>query len=150
MTSTRGAITEQLESLAKGFAPPYPCTAIFVNECPPDWDVHIIAMGADFFYDDGTSAQVGPVAVRIDGPNGSASLSSPNPMKCTIRVLGAISVKADGEAPQTFSKQNTAAPGNCMLQTNFILAPKAVQPKTEHAKGTTFYDLLSFETRATS
>jgi hypothetical protein len=53
----------------------------FHNELPPQWNVHIVAIGARFFYDDGTDVQVGPTPVDIAGPNGMVPLSSPDPAK---------------------------------------------------------------------
>ncbi len=103
----------------------FPCVAQFHNETPPEWNVHIIGIGAVFKYEDNSAVQVGPIAVDIAGPNGMVPLNSPNPAKCVVRVTGAISVKAPGQDPQPFSKENAASPGNCLLLTHFILAPKS-------------------------
>lgn len=123
--------------------PTYPCTAIFSNETPADWGVNIIAIGADFFYEDGSSAQVGPLAITIPGPSGNASLSSPNPLKCCVKVVGAVTVKAQNENPQSFSKTNDAPADQCWLQTHFILAPQKSISSKVHSSGIKTADALT-------
>lgn len=142
MTQT---VEDDIASVLEREDPTYPCVAQFHNETPAGWNVHIIAIGADFFYDDGTSVQVGPVQVDIAGPNGMVPLNSPNPKKCVVKVFGAIMVKAPGQNPQPFSKTNQAQPGQCMLLTHFILAPKATVDKKDHAARLDPAQVLSLE-----
>jgi hypothetical protein len=120
----------------------YPCAAIFSNDTPADWGAHLIAVGADFFYEDNTSAQVGPTQVDVPGPNGSVSLSSPNPLKCVVKVLGAVTVKVQDENPQSFSKENQAPADQCFTQTNFVLAPQPSVASTAHKTGLKVKDVL--------
>ena len=141
--SASQSIAERLKS-----PPPYPCTAVFTNELPASWDVHIIAVGADFFYDDGTSAQVGPVAVDVVGPSGTVSLSSPNPLKCVNKVFGGASVKAPGEDPHLLTKTNTGQPGFCMLQTFFRVVPINTVKSAAHAKGLKVEDVVELIDRS--
>ena len=124
----------------------YPCTAIFVNECPVAMNVHIIAIGAKFFYDDGSDKQAGPVAVDLGGGGSEASLSSPDVTKCTVHVLGVVAVKHANDPPQNFQKQNDAVPGHCMIQTNFVLAPKSDVAKDASVRQSAL-TRVQFETR---
>ncbi|WNZ66212.1 hypothetical protein QEG98_42090 (plasmid) [Myxococcus sp. MxC21-1] len=127
--------------------PLYPCTAKFVNDLPVAWNVHIVGVGAVFHYDDNTDLKVGPTAVDLAGGGASVALMSPDPKKCTVKVTGAMSVKAPGEAAHPFGKENIGTPGTCMLQTNFVLYPKQNVAKAAFEKGPTAADVVEVVVR---
>lgn len=104
--------------------PYYPCVAQFHNDLPANWPVRIIAIGAVFFYDDGTHDQVGPKAVNIPPGGHMEALEAPNIKKCVQQVTGAMSVKQEGYDPVSLSRANTCPPDRCMTLTHFVLYPK--------------------------
>lgn len=119
----------------------YPCVAQFHNETPGTWNVTIIAIGALFHYDDGSSIQVGPTPVNLTA-GATQSLTSPDIAKCVQRVTGALTAIAPGHPQQSFGKDNTCPPDSCMQLTHFVLAPKPAIAKAEFAKRRTLSDLV--------
>ena len=81
-------MSETHELVASLDEPLYPCVAQFHNECPPQWNVHILLIGAVFYYDDETNLQAGPLHVDIAGPNGMVPLKSPR-KRSASEVFGA-------------------------------------------------------------
>jgi hypothetical protein len=116
----------------------FPCVVQFHNELPPQWNVHIVAIGARFFYDDGTDVQVGPTPVDIAGPNGMVPLSSPDLAKCVRQVFGAWRAVQPGHEPRNLSRMNEGQPGNCMLITHCIIKPRASVSKDQLARKDVF------------
>ena len=137
MSETRDDLLRSMDNGAV-----FPCVAQFHNELPPQWNIHIITIGARFFYDDGNDQQVGPIPVDIIGPNGMVPLNSPDPTKCVRQVFGILRAVHSGHEPRNLSRMNEGQPGNCMLVTHFIIRPKTNVSKDQLARHDVF-DLVA-------
>lgn len=91
------------------------CIVQIVNECKPEWNVNIVAVGCKFFFSDGTDFQDGPIQVNVSA-GGDTSLRTNDPTKCVIKVFITITAQQSGQSPQNYAGQKDPPPGQCLYE----------------------------------
>jgi hypothetical protein len=107
------------------------CTFEIRNDCPSGWDVTIVAAGANFYYDDGSSETDAPRAVNLKSGQ-AASFYSKKEDGCVTRIFFACTVSVPEEGTQNFTDDITDVPaGQCMISRGVSLGPKSNMPGGE-------------------
>jgi hypothetical protein len=117
------------------FAPPTGsiCTVYVKNKCPQDWGIVIIEAGARFFNRDGTDFFTGTIPMNL--PSGAQDqLSSNDPAKCVLTVIGAVKITEPGQPEQILTATSNSRPNECGVGVNFTIGPKAFVLNEENRK----------------
>lgn len=103
------------------------CVIEIFNQCPSDWGAEIIEIGAKFFFQDADGNAAGDEwtvkNTRILGPNGSDSVSSSDPGKCSAQVLVVCKVRLDRK-DYVFQERHSTDKTHCLLYCPMAIAPK--------------------------
>ena len=124
-------MSETHELVASLDEPLYPCVAQFHNECPPQWNVHILLIEWSFTMTTEQTYKLARCMSISRAQNGMVPLQFVVMKINVTQGLWRSASKSARSCPQNFTKFNDGQPGNCMLLTHFILGPKRSVSKAQ-------------------
>lgn len=101
----------------------YVAQITIINNCPPAWGVVINSAGVKFFYRDGSDYTDGPRTINLSSGQ-SATFTSNDGNQCVFQFFAAMVVTIPNEGSKTFTNQDAAAEGQCLVHESVILGPQ--------------------------